>query len=144
MKKRNEDFVLEERMDCIEYKAGRPICGVAEFMQTTNVALGHLMEFKTAATDKLDRIEHLEDSLKEVATHAKSMDHTLQSMESTARELIGIATGKKQVPITIFYLVVFVLGAWMLLDKLSLSKGNLDLSPTGMKYSQPERHEQPK
>ena len=59
------------------------------------------------------------------------MDKTLQNMETTARELIGIATGKKQVPITIFYLVVFVLGAWMILDKLSTTKANVNLTPTG-------------
>lgn len=119
---------------CVEFSKGREICGVAEFMQNTNVALNHLMQFKEAASDKLDKIEHLETSLKEVATHAKSMDKTLQSMENTARELIGIATGKKQVPITIFYLVVFVLGAWMLLDKLSTTKANVNLTPTGMTY----------
>jgi hypothetical protein len=122
------------KSECREYAEGRNLCGVAEFMHTTNVTLSHLMQFKETASDKLDKIEHLESSLQDVARHAKSMDDTLKSMASTGRELIEVATGKRQVPITIVYLVVFVLGAWMLLDKLNLSRANLTLSPTSMKY----------
>ena len=101
------------------------------------------MQFKTAATSKLDKIEHLETSLNKVANHAESMDRTLGAMEATARELIGIATGKKQVPITIFYLVIVVLGGWMLVDKLASGRGSLNLSPTGFSYSAEQRQQEP-
>lgn len=104
------------------------------FMETTNQALGHLMDFRTEAKEKLAKIEHLETALQEVARHTKSMNETLQEMKETAKELISIATGKTHVPIGIFFLVVMAMSAMMLIDKLASHKAELNLSPTQFNY----------
>lgn len=103
-------------------------------MEKTDIALSQLMEFKVEATSKLNKIEDLEISLQEVAHHAKSMDGTLKEMKDVARELIGIATGKKHVPLSVFFIVIFALCAFMLIDKLSTNKADIDLTPTQFKY----------
>lgn len=109
-------------------------CDMAIFMETTNQTLGHLMEFRIEAKEKLGKIEHLETALGQVAEHTKSMNETLREMKETATELIAIATGKTHVPLGVFFLVIASMVAIMLMDKLGSHKAELDLSPTQFKY----------
>lgn len=103
-------------------------------MESTNIALDHLMIFKDTATEKLAKIEHLEGSLHDVAVHVRSVDNTLKEMKDTAKDLIGIVAGKRQVPLTIFIVVVSMLCSIILIEKLGEHKAEVNLSPTEFKY----------
>lgn len=119
---------------CAEAQRGGDICGIASFISTTTKTLEEFVEFKAAATISLNKIEKLEESMEKVAEHAGNMDKTLKDMEGTAKELISIATGKKQVPLAIFYAVVIFLGAWMMIDKLANNHNEVSLSPTSFSF----------
>lgn len=121
-------------------KAEGPMCGVSVFMERTTRVLSDLTDFKDVATRKLDRIEHLEKAIEKVATHTQNMDSTLKGLADSAHDLLGAATSKRHVPISIFYLVVMFLTAWMIIDKLSTSRANVSISPTGFSYETKEGH----
>lgn len=135
--KRSEDT----EQQCKEYLKGNRICGVAEFMIQTTEALNGLSVFQTTATEKLElasrkleKLEHLEISIGKVAEHTQSMDETLRNLANTAESVVETAMSKKHVPISIFYMVVFFLAAWMLVDKLGSSSASLKMSPTEFHY----------
>jgi hypothetical protein len=130
---------LSERVDCDRHRRGDgEVCGVAMFMERTTKVLTDLTEFKEVATTKLDRIEHLEKAIEKVATHTQNMDTTLKGLADSAHDLLGAATSKKHVPISIFYLVVLFLGAWMIIDKLASNRADVQISPTSFSYQSKE------
>jgi len=130
---------FHERVDCERHRTGGgEVCGVATFMERTTHILTELTAFKDTATEKLDRIEHLEKSIEKVATHTQNMDVTLKGLADSAHDLLGAATSKKHVPISIFYLVVLFLGAWMIIDKLSSNRADVSISPTSFSYQSKE------
>lgn len=76
--------------------------------------------------------------MEKVATHTQNMDVTLKGLADSAHDLLGAATSKKHVPISIFYLVVLFLGAWMIIDKLAANRADVSISPTSFSYQSKE------
>lgn len=115
---------------------------VSEFMDSTRESLRSLMGFREEAIDKLNRIETLERALENLARHAENMDKTLVEIKEAGRDWMAFVMGKKHVPLSIFFFVIFLLAVIMVVDKVG-SRGEISMSPTEFKYKAtiPSRYE---
>jgi len=105
------------------------------FVDRTDDAFESMIQFKDETARQLTKIEAMETALDMIAVNTKGVHETLVGLREDNKELVSIATGRKQVPTTIFLLVVGVMVVWILLDKIGDNPGEFSLSPTSIHFT---------
>lgn len=81
-------------------------------------------------------VESVSTHIKTVAENTTAMAGSLRELQQENRSLIEIATGKRQVPMLIFLLVVGVISLLSIIDHVALSKLSVNLSPSNLSIEQ--------
>jgi Fic family protein len=84
-------------------------------------------------TTSLDKIEISLDSWKDIAEHTKDISIALKDSKEQSKELLAYVLGRKQVPVSIFLLTLFIVVSLFFLVLTFLTKVNLDVSTGGLK-----------
>ena len=105
-----------------------------EFVTQANNSFEQMTETYGQTHARLEKLNSIEAALAMIANNTKSIHETMTGFREDNRELLGIATGKKQVPMAIFIAVVSVLSVLLVLEKIDDTSGELSLSPTSFHF----------
>lgn len=92
-------------------------------------------KYSKEAKGTILKIEEMHQDIRELVGHAKhleKLDDISKTLVSMNKNLIGPATGRKQVPISVFILVMFIMGAVFILDKAFTTQQEVSIGATSL------------
>ena len=113
---------------------GEPPCGLKQYIADNRAILRRIEIHNVQVGLKLDKMASMESSLNIIAQHAGDTANQLASLRSDMQTWIPLIAGKKHVPLSIFLLVVGIMGALLMVIQLGHGGGELDAGPTHFRY----------
>ena len=87
----------------------------------------------------ISQVDEIHTEVKRMSTHSEhlsKLDVIADSLKSMEKNLVGPATGRKQIPLGSHLLIVLILGAMLLVVLIEKSSKSISLTPKGIIISE--------